>query len=82
MLLRASAPESDSSRHNVRSTTYKQSQQVLITQDFISFEMNTYSVVEAALKTRYLKSVRINTYRKSPHNSLEMNTYKKTGVGG
>jgi hypothetical protein len=44
--------------------------------------MNTYSVVEAPLKTRHFIPFRIRTYRKSLHNAFEMNTYKKPrGVG-
>ena len=62
--------------------TYGQSPQVLITQDIISFEMNTYAVVEAALKKRDLKLFRMNTYIKSHRNSLTMNTYKKHGGWG
>ena len=69
-------------RHNVRSTTYKQSSQVLILNTIISFRINAYSVVETVLKTRHLKPFRINTYRKSARISLEMNTYKKhRGMG-
>jgi hypothetical protein len=55
---------------------------VLQTLDMISFRMNTYTVVEAPLKTRYLNSFRMRTYRKSLRNAFTMNTYEKPrGVG-
>jgi hypothetical protein len=56
--------------------------QVLKTLNIISFGMNTYTVVEASLKTRHLIPFRMRTYGKSPHNAFTMNTYKKPrGVG-
>jgi hypothetical protein len=56
---------------------------VLKTINIISFNKNTYTVVEAMSKTNHLKPPRINTYRKPARNSPAMNTYKKPrGVGG
>ena len=83
MLSLSSAPRSDSSRRNARTTTYGQSPQVLKTHNINSFRFRTYSVVEALLKTRNLNLFRMCTYRKSNRNSFVLRTYKKSGgVGG
>jgi hypothetical protein len=55
--------------------------QVLKTLGMIPFEMNTYTVVEASLKTRHFNPFRMRTYVKSARNSIEMNTYKKVAGG-
>jgi hypothetical protein len=55
---------------------------VFILLDIISFRMNTYSVVEAALKTRHFISFGMRTYEKLLRNSPGMNTYKKVGGRG
>jgi hypothetical protein len=44
--------------------------------------MNTYSVVEASLKTCHFNPFRMRTYKKSADNSFIMRTYKKPQGGG
>ena len=58
---------------------------VLKTINIIPLRMNTYSVVEAALKTRHFNSFVFRTYENFTANSRRIRTYKKgvgVGVGG
>jgi len=55
--------------------------QVLKIQDIIPRRMNTYSIVEASLKTRGLSPFRMNSYRKSPPNHL-YNEHLQKNLGG
>ena len=53
---------------------------VLKTINFIPLRMNTYNVVEAALKTRHFNPFVFRTYENFTANSRRIRTYKK-GVG-
>jgi len=52
---------------------------VLKTINFIPLRMNTYSVVEAALKTRHFNPFVFRTYENFTANSRRIRTYKKKG---
>ena len=67
---------------SLESTPAQQSLYVLILLDIIFCGINTYSVVEAALKTDDFNFFIFRTYRISAPKPRRMNTYKKSrGVG-
>ena len=69
--MRVLAPESHSTHNGPLKAITSNSPYVLKIINLISFRINTYTVAEASLKTRYLKPFRMNTYRKSPANTLQ-----------
>jgi hypothetical protein len=82
VLSASSAPGIHFTRSRPRNVIAPDPLQVFILLGMIPFRMNTYSVVEASLKTRHFNPFRMRTYAKSARNSIEMNTYKKPQGGG
>jgi hypothetical protein len=78
----ASAPNSNPVSNNADNTTTPDHLEVFILLDIISFRINTYTVVEASLKTRHFIPFRMRTYGKSLRKPFRFRTSKNTQGGG